>query len=265
MIAHTPVLFVRCCLIGILVAVSEVAVAAQPLWSLDAEVDQGAVTSNTVQRFNNPSATRFDTTEFTQHAITSGRLTLTAPVGAAESGRELRAAIVPLQVSGAAVAGRPIVFDGQSFSGERPLTVLYQFNTYRITYDVPLFRSTLPAGWEIRAGGTLALRDAQTRLKQGSLRRNYVNYGPVPLAFASVRRAYGDSFAWEADLETFPAPGGGGLLDTSGRAVWSPTGAQGPAFYTGVRYLAGGATQDSVFNFLHVRTALIGVRVPLGR
>lgn len=90
-----------------------------------------------------------------------------------------------------------------------------------------------------------------------------MNYGPVPLAFAGARRALGAHFALEADVEGFPAPGGGGLLDTSARLLWSPSPAvQG---YAGVRYLAGGATQDTIFTFLHVRTAVVGLRVPFGR
>lgn len=234
-----------------------------PRLTLDAELDQGINSSNTLQRYNNASTTRFDATEFTGHALTSGRLTAVVPVGAPAAGHELRFEIVPLQVSGTQFPHSAIVYDGATFRPDRPLTVLYQFNTYRVTYDVPVFRSGTPAGWDFRLGGTLAIRDAQVRLKQDGLRRNFVNYGPVPLAFGSARMAVAGHWAIEADMEAFPAPGGGGLLDTSTRIVWAP--ATHHSLYAGVRYTAGGATQDTFFDFIHVTTALIGVRASIPR
>lgn len=43
-------------------------------WTVDFEVDQTDMTSNTVQRFNNPVTTRFDTVDYTGIHETLGRL-----------------------------------------------------------------------------------------------------------------------------------------------------------------------------------------------
>jgi hypothetical protein len=62
----------------------------------------------------------------------------------------------------------------------------------------------------------------------------------------------------ESDLDSFPAPGGGGLLDTSARVVWSAF--QHASMFLGIRYEAGGATGNTFFDFFHQRSALAGVR-----
>jgi hypothetical protein len=99
---------------------------------------------------------------------------------------------------------------------------------------------------------------AQTRLQQPGLRTNYVNYGPVPLLYAYSAWRLTDAWRVESDLDGFPAPGGGGLIDTSARAVWAAS--PHASVFLGLRYQAGGATQDTFFNCLHQRSALAGVR-----
>jgi len=62
----------------------------------------------------------------------------------------------------------------------------------------------------------------------------------------------------ESDLDGFPAPGGGGLLDTSARVVWAAS--HHASMSLGIRYQTGEATQDTFFNCVHQRTALAGLR-----
>jgi len=228
-------------------------------WIVDLEIDRTNVTSNTVQRFNNSTTTRFDTVDYTGGSATQGRVSIGRTVDWGWKGADLRIDIVPLQVSGTATARGPIVFDGALFKSAMPLDVLYQFNTYRVTYDGPVFRDQSSKDWSFRLGGTLAIRDAQIRLAEPGIRRNYVNYGPVPLLYAAVAERLSPHVTWEADLNTFPAPGGGGLLDTSARLVWAVS--SRAAVFAGVRYLAGGASGDSAYDFLHTRSGLAGVRV----
>jgi hypothetical protein len=121
-----------------------------------------------------------------------------------------------------------------------------------------LFASVAPDSWSLRLGGTLAIRDAQTRLHQPGSRTNYVNYGPVPLSYAYSAWRLTNEWRVESDLDGFPAPGGGGLLDTSARVVWLAT--HHASVFLGIRYQAGGATQNTFFNCLHQRSALAGVR-----
>jgi hypothetical protein len=248
-------------LVACLVSAVSGAQAASPSddrWMVQLEVDPTQTTSNTLQRPNNYTTTRFDIVEFTGENITLGRFSLAHPINWGRAGAELRLDIVPFQQSGTRVPTSTIRYNGATFEAGVPLSGLYQFNTYRLTCDVPLFVSVAPEFWTVRLGGTLAIRDAQTRLQQPGLRTNYVNYGPVPLLYAYSAWRLTDEWHVESDLDAFPAPGGGGLLDTSARVVWSAS--HHASLFLGIRYEAGGATGDTFFNFFHQRSALAGVR-----
>jgi len=227
-------------------------------WMVQLEVDPTHTTSDTLQRPNNSTTTRFDIVDFTGESTTLGRFTLAHRVDWGRVGAELRLDIVPFQQSGTRVSTSTIRYNGTTFEAGVPLSALYQFNTYRLTYDVPLFTSVAPDIWTFQLGGTLALRDAQTRLQQPGLRTNYVNYGPVPLLYADSAWRLTNEWRVESDLDGFPAPGGGGLIDTSARVVWVAH--YHASVFLGIRYQAGGATQDTFFNCLHQRSALAGVR-----
>jgi hypothetical protein len=227
-------------------------------WMVQLEVDPSQTTSNTLQRPNNSTTTRFDAVDFTGENTTLGRFSLAHRVDWGRADAELRLDIVPVQQSGTRVPTSTIRYNGTTFEAGVPLSVLYQFNTYRLTYDVPVFASVVPDIWTFRLGGTLAIRDAQTRLQQPGLRTNYVNYGPVPLLYAYSAWRLANRWRVEVDLDGFPAPGGGGLIDTSARVVWVAS--HHASVFLGLRYQAGGATQDTFFNCLHERSALAGVR-----
>jgi hypothetical protein len=227
-------------------------------WMVQLEVDPTQTTSNTLQRPNNSTTTRFDIVDFTGEDITLGRFSLAHRIDWGRAGAELRLDIDPFQQSGTQVPPSIIRYNGMTFAAGVPLSGLYQFNTYRLTYDVPLFSNVAPEFWTFRLGGTLALRDAQTRLKQPGLRTNYVNYGPLPLLYADSTWRLNNEWRVESDLDAFPAPGGGGLLDTSARVVWSAF--QHASLFLGIRYEAGGATGDTFFDFFHQRSALAGMR-----
>jgi len=227
-------------------------------WMVQLEVDPGQTTSNTLQRPNNSTTTRFDIVDFTGEDVTLGRFSLAHRVDWGRAGDELRLDIDPFQQSGTRVSTSIIRYNGTTFAAGVPLSGLYQFNTYRLTYDIPLFSHVAPEFWTFRLGGTLAIRDAQTRLQQPGLRTNYVNYGPVPLLYAYSALRLTKEWCVESDLDGFPAPGGGGLLDTSARLVWLAF--QHASMFLGIRYEAGGATGNTFFDFFHQRSALAGVR-----
>jgi hypothetical protein len=250
------ILFFVCCVSA--VAGAQAASPSDDRWMVQFEVDPSETTSNTLQRPNNFTTTRFDIVDFTGEDIALGRFSLAHCLDGGRAGAELRLDVVPFQQSGTRVPTSTIRYNGATFVAGVPLSGLYQFNTYRLTYDVSLFTNVAPQFWTFRLGGTLAIRDAQTRLQQPGLRTNYVNYGPVPLLYAYSAWRLSDAWRVESDLDAFPAPGGGGLLDTSARAVWSAS--RHASLFLGIRYEAGGATGDTFFNFFHQRSALAGVR-----
>ena len=229
-----------------------------PRWQVQLEGSLTQTTSNTLQKPDTASGTRFDVVDYAGKESILGRFGLIRAVDWGRTGSELRLDVVPFQQSGTRAAKTTIRFDGVTFQSSVPLTALYQFNTYRLTYDLPIFREVDPDRWSFRLGGTLAIRDADNRLKQPGTRANYINYGPVPLLYAFSARRLSRTLRAEADLDAFPAPGGGGLLDVSGRAVWDL--APRASVFLGVRYEAGGAVQDSIYTFFHQRSALAGVR-----
>jgi hypothetical protein len=242
----------------LVVAGAHAATPSDDRWMVQLEVDPTQTTSNTLQRPNNATTARFDVVDFTGENTTLGRLALAHRVDWGRTGAELRLDIVPFQQSGNRISTSTIRYNGTTFEAGVPLSALYQFNTYRLTYDVPLFGSVVPESWTFRLGGTLAIRDAQTRLQQPGLRTNYVNYGPIPLLYAYSAWRLNNEWRVESDLDGFPAPGGGGLIDTSARVVWVAP--HHTSVFLGLRYQAGGATQDTFFNCLHQRSALAGVR-----
>jgi hypothetical protein len=228
-------------------------------WSLQFEADNSQMSSNVVQKPNDGTADRFDSVRFTGGAALLGRLSISHTVDWLRSGSRLAMDVVPLQQSGTASPLNPLRFDGTRFAAANPLNVLYQFNTYRFTFDVPVLRDLNSATWEFRVGGTVAIRDAQIRLKQAGLRNNFINYGPVPLAYGLVSWRAADTVRVEGDIQGFPAPGGGGLLDVSGRVVWTPR--RDAGLFVGARYLTGGAVGNDFYNFLHQRSLLTGIRI----
>jgi hypothetical protein len=251
----------KICLIVGLLAVGARANAAGPpddRWMVQFEVDPSQTTSNTLQRPNNSTTTRFDIVDFTGEDTTLGRFAVAHIVDWGRQGAELRLDVVPFQQSGTRVPAFTVRYNGATFQAGVPLTALYQFNTYRLTYDVPLFAGVAPDIWQFRLGGTLAIRDAQTRLQQPGLRTNYVNYGPVPLLYAYSAWRLNHEWRVESDLDGFPAPGGGGLIDTSARVVWLAS--RHASVFLGIRYEAGGATSDTFYNCLHQRSVLAGAR-----
>jgi hypothetical protein len=226
-------------------------------WTLQAEVDAAEVTSNTLQRPDNAAGSRFDVSDLSARTTVLERFSLTRRMDLWQPDVGLRLEVIPFQQSGTASLDRSIRFNGVTFPAGSPLTVLYQFNTYRLTIDAPVFTTVDRADWSFRVGGTLAVRDAQVRLKAAGARANFINWGPVPLAYASAAWRVAAQWSLHADIDGFPAPGGGGLLDTSARITWAPR--RDLAVSLGIRYEAGGARGDTFFNFLHQRSALASV------
>jgi hypothetical protein len=172
-------------------------------------------------------------------------------------GDELRFVIAPFQQSGTATPATPVLYDGGLFRAGVPLSVLYKFNTYRITYDAPIFESLRDDGWELRLGGTLAVRDAQIKLSQPGLERSFTNWGPVPLLYFSAAKDLGAGWHLLGEFDAFPAPGGGGLFDGSLKAAYDLS--PGVALTVGARYQFGGASGSDFYNFLREWAGVVGV------
>jgi hypothetical protein len=214
---------------------------------------------NDIQKPNDANGTRFSAIDFTGDRATSGRLTAELPVRWWGEGHRLRLAYVPLRLDGTAVPGTAIRFQDATFAAGAPTSLTYVFDTWRATYSVPLFGRDDPStGWALRAGGTLAIRDASIRLAQGGTVQRFDNVGPVPLLHLSAARALGTGWTFEAELDGAPGPGGTGLWDGAARVRW----AIGPGWSVaaGLRHLRGGVDNDELYNVVSATTATLSAR-----
>jgi hypothetical protein len=230
---------------------------AAPKWRIELEYQRIDTLTNIIRKGDNNTGTRFEATDYTGSQGNEGRLSAFIPVNWFWKGDELRFVIAPFQQSGTATPTTPILYDGGLFRAGVALTVLYKFNTYRITYDAPIFESLRDDGWEFRLGGTLAVRDAQIKLSQPGIERNFTNWGPVPLLYFSVAKDLGAGWHLVGEFDAFPAPGGGGLFDGSLKAAYDMT--PTIALTAGARYQFGGASGSDFYNFLREWAGVVGV------
>jgi hypothetical protein len=171
----------------------------------------------------------------------------------------LRVVIAPLYLSGTAVPASAIGFDGAVFQPGQPLSVKYKFNTYRFTYLVPIFTEALQQGWDFRVGATLAIRDAQIKLSQGTLVQDFSNVGPIPLLYMSATKTLGSGWMALGEFDAFPAPGGGGLFDGSLKLGYQLS--PGVELNGGVRYQVGAAKDKEIYNSLSEWAVVLGLRL----
>lgn len=201
---------------------------------------------NDLRKPNDASGDRFSLLPFADRANTA-RLSAELPIPWWGAGHRLRLTWAPLSLEGASSFTAPVRFQGSTFAAGTLTTARYDFDTWRATYTVPLFGLSDPgAGWALRAGGTLAIRDAQIRLTQGATVQSFDNVGLVPLLNLSVARALTSRWTFEAELDGAPGPRGSGLLDGVARVRYDLTPAWSLA--AGLRHLRGGVDTDELYN-----------------
>jgi hypothetical protein len=156
----------------------------------------------------------------------------------------------PFRQSGSGSLGGATSFAGQNF-GAGPVAANYQFDSYRLTY-----RKRWKGGWAI--GGTLKIRDAEIRLRQGSTVATERNTGFVPLLNIYGEGEISNGFMYEVELDGL-AGGPGRAIDLSLR-VKRDIGSGATAF-VGFRVLEGGADVPRVKNFAWVNYITAGVSI----
>lgn len=206
---------------------------------------------NTARVANGPPNTRFQIDEITGNGpYPAGRIMLDWPLAGKH---RLRFLIAPLGLDETGSAAVPIVFRETTFASG-PIRIEYRFDSYRASYRYVFHDS---ARWTWSGGGTLKIRDAEIRLRQGELDRRRTNTGVVPL------------LALEGDWRF--APGWRGILDFEGLAA--PQGRAidlalklgydlSPAVTIagGYRFLDGGADNDDLYTFARFDYAVLGLK-----
>jgi|SRR5271165_6515999 len=229
-------------------------------WHVDLEYQHADVFQNNVQRPNDSDGTRFGVTSFAGSVVNTGRISAYAPLNLFRDGDEVRLVYAPFRQSGSGLAAEPLKFDYATFQPGVPLKVLFKFDTYRLTYDLPIFPGLRSSGWELRVGATVALRDARVQLSQPMLTRNYTNQGPIPfLLYGSIEKEFAPGWHALAEFDAFPAPGGGGLFDGSLKLAYDIS--ANVSLTTGYRYEIGGATEKTIYTLLSAGGVVAGLNL----
>lgn len=152
---------------------------------------------------------------------------------------------------------RNIDFNGQNFAAGSPVDVYYKFNSYRLTYRYNFIEQ---GRWQVGAGLTAKIRDADIRFKNEITDTHYDNVGFVPIInfYARYKPSYHWSFLVEGDAL---AAKQGRAEDIFAGTSYQVNSALGIKF--GYRVLEGGADNDKIYNFNWVNYISAGILISL--
>lgn len=158
----------------------------------------------------------------------------------------------PLIIRSLGIREADLDFAGRRFGAGEALDVLYQFNSYRLTYRY-LFPRT--GDFRFGVGVTAKIRDAKILLTSQNLAAEKVNIGFVPLINFRIE--------WLMKEKLSLLLQGDALVSRQGRAedvllafMFYPS--RKVTLKAGYRILEGGANNDEVYNFSLIHYALIG-------
>jgi len=150
-----------------------------------------------------------------------------------------------------------IQFNDRNFSANVPVNVYYKFNSYRFTYRYNFIRQ---GRWQVGAGLTAKIRDADIRFKNELYDTHYDNVGFVPIInfYACYKPNYHWSFIVEGDALAAKV---GRAEDIFAGAAYQLNTRLG--IKLGYRVLEGGADNDKIYTFNWVNYASAGILLSL--
>lgn len=230
--------------IFVLASLSAAQEAAKP-WTLEIESGMAAVRYNNA-RVPNSTGSHVDLAELAGMDWNAfGRFSL---FYADKAGGTWKLLYAPFQLSGTGLLAGSTSFADATFSAG-PAQASYRFDSYRLTYRKPW-----KGNWSV--GGTLKIRDAEIRLKQGATEASESNVGLVPLLNIFGEGTVARGLRYEVELDGL-AGGPGRAIDLSLRLkkqIDSSTEA-----FVGYRLLEGGADVPKVYNFAWINYITAGV------
>ena len=158
----------------------------------------------------------------------------------------------PLRLKANGEVSKSVKFQDEEFSANVPLTAVYRFDSYRVTYRYDFLRSReLQAGF----GFTAKIRDAAISLEGDNKRSEKKNTGFVPLINFRAQWMFTKRLGLILDGDALAAP--------QGRAEDIMLALQyklneNVALKLGYRILEGGADVDEVYNFALLNYLLLG-------
>lgn len=194
--------------------------------------------------------TAFDLSESTEDSYFYYRLQYRQLV---KNNQGFRLLFAPLTLKGSETYSKDISFNGEVFSAGNKSETTFKFNSYRASY----FWRFTPGEWLLDLGATLKIRDAQIKLKQGSLSKERNDLGVVPLLYFWAERAFCEKWVFNFDFDGFAAPQGRAFdIAASLGYDWSKS----LRSSLGVRMLEGGADNDKVYTFSRIHFGFLSLQ-----
>jgi len=221
----------------------------EPRFVLDLELGAGWQARNDVQIPNDSRGTRFALDDLAGDGPwPTGRLN---GLWRINDRHGLRVLLAPLSYTETGTTLGEVKFAGQRFDATAPIRASYQFNSWRISYRYHLVNRT---DWDLWLGGTLKIRDAEIRLRQGQVTATDDDLGVVPLFYLASRYRLTRRWSINAELDAL-AGGPGRAIDLGLRLDYDLT--ERWRIGLGYRGLEGGADTDDVYNFAWFNSAVV--------
>jgi hypothetical protein len=159
----------------------------------------------------------------------------------------------PFRLRAAGSVGEEVRFFEETFEPGTPLTGVYKFNSYRLTYRYDLVRK---GKWRVGIGFTAFIRDAAIKIEGEGRSSNKTNVGFVPLLNFRVLWQFREK--WGLLLEGDAAAAKQGRAEDVLLALQYRINDRF-ALRAGYRILEGGANVEEVYNFALVHFLSAGI------
>ena len=159
----------------------------------------------------------------------------------------------PLSLHAAGSVPEDLNFNGETFAANAPLTGVYKFNSYRLTYRFDFVRK---GKWRVGVGLTAKIRDAAITIEGDGKSSSKTNVGFVPLLNFRVLWQFGPKWGLLLDGDAAAAKQGRAedvLLALQRRLNERLT------LRFGYRVLEGGADVDEAYNFALIHFISAGI------
>jgi len=204
---------------------------------------------NDVQIPNNAAGTRFSLADnIDEGPLLAARLEANWSINEKHGVRLL---LAPLSYSEDVIYDETINFAGGTFNANELTESSYRFNSWRIGYHYSLVRTERST---FKIGGTLKIRDAEIRLRQGDNTNFDDDIGVVPLLYLAGTHQISERVSINADADAL-AGGPGRAIDVGVGVSYSLT--DNLHLGAGLRILEGGADIDRLFNFAQFNSASV--------
>ncbi len=237
----------------ILVSVTPANVNAD--WSVDIEGGPAFCGYNDVRIPSNTGTDISLSEDLEAQATAFFRLRLTREL---DDRHQLSFLFAPLRFESSGTVARDVDFNGVRFAGGVPLSSLYRFDSYRLTYQYTWYHSE-----RIRAGigFTGKVRDASIRISNTSLSSEKANTGFVPLVNFAFEWRFGSKLGLVVEGDALAAPQGR-AEDVLTAVYYNSTNQL--RFRLGYRVLEGGADNEEVYTFALVHYISAGISWTFG-